>query len=73
MANSNTEHSKKLRRDTANKFYREKIQSGEYSQMLVKGKAEDMAVIQAAIDKAGGSRVQALKAICQAYLNSETA
>lgn len=73
MANSHTEHSKRLRAKTAAAATKQKLANGAYQQFSVQGKAEDMAIIQAAIDKAGGSRVQALKAICQAYLSSETA
>lgn len=68
MANSNTEHSKKLRAATATAFAREKLKSGAYQQISLRGKSEDMAVIFAAIEQAGGSRVQALKAICEQYL-----
>lgn len=71
MANSNTEHSKKLRRQTANKFYQEKIKTGEYAQMTVKGKTEDMAIIRAAIERAGGTNIQALKQICAEWLAAQ--
>lgn len=68
MANANTEHSKKLRQATAQKWQREKLKSGEYKQFSVQGKAEDVDVILAAIGRAGGSRVQALKKICAEFL-----
>lgn len=68
MANSNTEHSRKLRQKTAAAFAKAKLASGEYVQMAVKGKAADMAVIRAAMDKAGGSNVQALLKICREWL-----
>lgn len=68
MANSNTAHSKKLRAATAAAFTREKLKSGAYQQISLQGKREDMAVILAAIEQAGGTRVQALKAICERYL-----
>lgn len=71
MSNSNTEHSKKLRQETAAAFARAKLASGEYVQMSVKGKAEDMAVIRAAMDKAGGSNVQALLKICREWLDGQ--
>lgn len=71
MANSNTEHSKNLRRQTANKFYKEKIKTGEYAQMTVKGKADDMAIIRAAIERVGGTNIQALKQICAEWLEAQ--
>ena len=65
MANSNSEHSVKLRRETAARINREKLQSGEYKQFAVKGRAQDIDVILAAIEKAGGSKTQALLKICR--------
>lgn len=53
---------------TSAEFTREKLQNGQYKQFSVQGKAEDIDVILVAIEKAGGSRVQALKKICEAYL-----
>lgn len=68
MANPVTEHSKQLRIKTATRINREKLDSGEYKQFAVKGKAGDIDVILAAIEKAGGSKTQALLKICRAYL-----
>ncbi|STZ77372.1 hypothetical protein [Bergeriella denitrificans] len=70
MANSNTEHSRKLRQTTAAAFAKAKLASGEYKQFAVKGKAEDIDAVLAAIEKAGGSKIQALKKICTEWLAS---
>ncbi|ENX8900385.1 hypothetical protein C7Y17_12260, partial [Neisseria gonorrhoeae] len=45
-----------------------KLASGEYRQFSVQGRAEDVELILAAVEKAGGSRVQALAKICRRYL-----
>lgn len=71
--NAQTDHSKKLRQATAAKFNREKLASGEYKSMGMTARAEDIAVIQAAINQAGGSRVQALKKICTEWLEMQSA
>ncbi len=66
--NANTEHSKKLRAATAAKANAAKLASGEYKQLSLRGRAEDMAPVLAAMERAGGSKVQALKRICAEWL-----
>lgn len=73
MANSNTEHSKKLRAATAAAANRKKLQSGAYRQYTIKAPAADMDIIDAAIAKAGGSRTQALLKICSEWLDNQAA
>ncbi|EMT6284351.1 hypothetical protein ACHZT2_002155 [Neisseria gonorrhoeae] len=68
MANSNSGHSKKLRAATAAAATKAKLASGEYRQFSVQGRAEDVELILAVVEKAGGSRVQALAKICRRYL-----
>lgn len=68
MANSNTVHSKKLRAATAAKYTREKMANGELRQINIRMKTEDMAIIDEAVARAGGSRVQALLKICREWL-----
>ncbi|QEY23525.1 MULTISPECIES: hypothetical protein [Neisseriaceae] len=68
MANL-TDHSRRLRAQTAAEFNREKLESGEYRQFLIKGHAADLDLIDEAVKLAGGSRTQALKAICEFYLS----
>lgn len=68
MANSNTEHSRKLRAATAAAHTKAKLASGEYKAIGLNGKSEDIEVILQAVAKAGGSRVQALRKICEYYL-----
>ncbi|MDO5058780.1 MAG: hypothetical protein Q4D82_02420 [Neisseria sp.] len=68
MANAQTEHSKKLRSQTASQWQKEQLASGAVRQITLRAKAEQMDIIDAAIAKAGGSRTQALLKICEAYL-----
>lgn len=72
MSNSNTDHSRKLRQQTAAKWQREKLASGERRTFTVNGKAAEMDVIDAAIARAGGSRTQALLKICREWMETET-
>lgn len=67
MSNISPE-AKKRYAATASAINKAKLESGEYRQFLVRGLAADMDIIDAAIAAAGGSRTQALKAICEFYL-----
>lgn len=71
MANAQTEHSRKLRQKTAAEARRKKLASGEYRSLTVQGRASDMDIIDRAVEKAGGSRIQALKVICAAFLEAD--
>ncbi|QBK51527.1 hypothetical protein [Neisseria gonorrhoeae] len=55
MANSNSGHSKKLRAATAAAATKAKLASGEYRQFSVQGRAEDVELILAAVEKAGAA------------------
>lgn len=68
MGNANTKHSVALRSKTAAEHLKKKLASGEYRSIKLNGRSEDLDVIDAAVEKAGGSRVQALKKICAEYL-----
>lgn len=68
MANSLSEHSRQLRSRTAAAHNKAKLASGEYRSIGLTGRAEDIDIIDAAIARAGGSRVQALKKICAEWL-----
>ncbi|STZ77199.1 hypothetical protein [Bergeriella denitrificans] len=70
MANAQTEHSKKLRAKTAAAHNKAKLASGERKTLSLNGKAEEIDTINAAIAKAGGSKVKALSAICAFYLEN---
>lgn len=70
MSNKLTEHSRQLRIRTAAAHTKAKLKSGEYRTFTLTGRAEDMDIVDAAIARAGGSRVQALKKICAAYLEN---
>ena len=71
MANAQTEHSRKLRQKTASEARRKKLASGEYRSLTIQGKAADIDIIDRAVEKAGGSRLQALKHICAAFLKED--
>ena len=61
-------NAKKRYAQTATRINQAKLASGEYRQFSVKGKAEDIEIIETAINKIGTTRVQALKAICEQWL-----
>lgn len=63
-----TPEAKKRYAKTATRINQAKLDNGEYKQIAIKGKASDIDLIESAIAKAGGSRVQALKKICEMYL-----
>lgn len=71
MANSQTEHSKKLRAKTATAFNKAKLQSSEYKQMRIQGKATQIDLINTAIEQAGGSKVSALEQICREWIDMQ--
>ena len=68
MANAQTEHSKKLRAQTAAAANKAKLASGVYKRLAIQGKAAQIDLIQSAIEKAGGSKVVALERICREWL-----
>lgn len=70
MSNFDPE-TKKRYAQTATRINQTKIESGAYKQFGVKGKAEDVDIILQAIAHAGGSKTQALKTICQFYLDAQ--
>nr|DAJ20049.1 MAG TPA: hypothetical protein [Siphoviridae sp. ctmtD6] len=70
MANI-TPEAKKRYAKTATTINQAKLDSGEYKQFAVKGKAADIDVINQAIAKAGGSRTQALLKICREWLETK--
>lgn len=67
---SNAE-AKKRYAATATRINQAKLVSGEYKQFAVKGRAEDINAILAAVEKAGGSRTQALLKICREWLDNQ--
>lgn len=66
-----TPEAKKRYAKTATAINQAKLESGEYRQFAVKGRADDVALIEQAIAAAGGSRVQALKKICAQWLSAQ--
>ncbi|MFC3873332.1 hypothetical protein [Neisseria musculi] len=64
------EEAKKRYAKTATRINQAKLDNGVYKQFAVKGRAEDINIILAAIEKAGGSKTQALLKICREWLDS---
>ncbi|STZ77356.1 hypothetical protein [Bergeriella denitrificans] len=69
MTNISPEAKKRYAK-TATAINQAKLKSGEYRRIGVQGKAAEMDIIDAAIAKAGGSKTQALVAICSFYLEN---
>lgn len=67
MANSNTDHSKKLRQATATKARREKLKSGEISQITITMPTERMNYVKQVLESIDKSRPQALYQLCKIY------
>lgn len=67
MANSNSPKSKAARAESAKKTISTKLASGEYAQFNVFGNADDVLYIKETLQKIGGTRVQALKTLCDMY------
>lgn len=67
MANSNTEHSKKLRAKTAAAHTKKLLESGEVRRILLQMPTELADEFDAVLAEFGGSRPQAIKALCEFY------
>lgn len=68
MANSNTEHSKKLRAKTAAEHLKRKLADGSLRQYGIKLPKEDADLFDRIVEELGVSRPQAIKALCEFYL-----
>ena len=71
MANSNSEHSKKLRQAHAAAYNKAKLASGERKQITINGKAEHIDIINEAIAQSGASKAEALAQICRHWLKAQ--
>lgn len=67
MANSNTEHSKKLRAKTAAEWSKKQISEGHIRQITMKMNADIADTFDALCAKMGSSRPQTLKALLDFY------
>lgn len=67
MANSNTEHSRKLRAETAKAHVKKLLESGVVKQFTVRLPTETAEELNAVLAEIGGTKPQALKALCEFY------
>lgn len=67
MANSNTEHSKKLRAKTAATYTKKLLESGAARRILLQLPADLADEFDSVLAEFGGSRPQAIKALCEFY------
>lgn len=67
MANAMTEHSKKLRAKTAAEHTKKAIAEGRMRQILVRMETAVADEFDAILAEFGGSRPQAIKALCAFY------
>lgn len=67
MANSNTEHSRKLRAKTAAEHTKRKLADGSIKQYGIQLKREDAELFEQVCAKIGGSRPNAIRTLCEFY------
>lgn len=67
MSNANTKHSKALRKATTAQWQREKLESGELAQILIRADAETINNFKVMLEEIGGSRPEALRKLYQFY------
>lgn len=67
MANAKTEHSRKLRQQTADQYQREKLASGEIAQITIRADAQTIENFKAMLAEIGGSRPEALRKLHEIY------
>lgn len=67
MSNSNTEHSKKLRAKTALEHTKRSLAEGKTRQILIRMETAVADEFDAILQELGGSRPQAIKALCEFY------
>lgn len=67
MANSNTEHSRKLRAKTAQAHVRKLLESGTVKQFTVRLPTETANELNAILAEIGGTKPQAIKILCEIY------
>ncbi|MDY4279755.1 MAG: hypothetical protein SOX56_01505 [[Pasteurella] mairii] len=67
MANSNTEHSKKLRLKTSAEWNKKQIADGKIRQISLKLETELANEFDAILSELGNNRSQGIKALCEFY------
>lgn len=67
MANSNTEHSKKLRNQTSMARVKRLLESGVEKQFGVRMATAEVDRLNAILAEIGGTKAQALKVLCDIY------
>lgn len=71
MANSNTEHSRKLRVKTAQAHVKKLLESGTVKQFTVRLPTETADELNAILAEIGGTKTQAIKTLCEMYHNQK--
>ena len=67
MANSMTEHSRKLRSKTANEYNKRLLAEGKVKQFSVRMETEIADEFNAILTEIGGTKAQAIKRLCEIY------
>ena len=67
MANANTPHSRKLRADTSTEHRRRAKAAGEVAQLSLQTRTEVMEDFKALLASFGGTRPQAIEALCELH------
>lgn len=70
MANSMTEHSKKLRSQTANEYNKRMIAEGKLKQFTVRMETAVADEFSAILAELGGTKAEAIKKLCAVYRQS---
>lgn len=70
MANSNTEHSRKLRQKTANEYTKRMLKEGKIKQVNLRLSAELADEFNALLKQLGENKPKAIKAIIEHYKNN---
>lgn len=71
MSNSMTEHSRKLRIKTAQEHVKKLLESGTVKQFTVRLPTETFQDLNTILSELGGSKAQAIKALCEIYRNQQ--
>lgn len=68
MANSQTEHSKKLRAQTAKEYNKRMLAEGKYKQFTTRLDAETFEAFNALLAQMGESKPKAIRKLCEIHL-----
>lgn len=67
MANSNTEHSKKLRAKTASEYNKRLLREGKIKQITLRLHPETAERFNAILSEIGGTKNESVKRLCEIY------